>query len=199
MSCLVENWGKTYLLRTGSDGRLVLSNMGTLGKNPEQVEAAVLSREHGDHIGGPWEFPRARSKQRVQRYLSESFPGGLTARAERAGARVIDVNAPREITSGAYTTGRRGPSIKDQALVVKASAGVVVVTGCSHPGIVECVKRAMRIGESEVVPVIGSFRLMRSFKRQVERVIDELKHLGGQGEALDRVNSNGCCAMRDFG
>lgn len=47
-------------------------------------------------------------------------------------------------------------------------------------GIVDMVERAKRIGNSEVLLVTGGSHLMRSPKRQVERVIDELKRLGVQ-------------------
>jgi 7,8-dihydropterin-6-yl-methyl-4-(beta-D-ribofuranosyl)aminobenzene 5'-phosphate synthase len=191
MSCLVEGTEKTYLFDTGGDGEILLSNMKKLGKDPEQIDAVFLSHNHADHTEGLWKLLRVLSNKRVEIYVPKSFPPGFSARAAKAGATVIEVDEPREISPAIYTTGERGTSIKEQALVIKTSEGLVVLTGCSHPGIVDMVKTAKRIGHGEVLLVTGGFHLMRSRRSHVERVIDELKRLGVQ-----RVGPSHCTGER---
>ncbi len=47
--------------------------------------------------------------------------------------------------------------------------GLVVVTGCSHPGIVDIVKRAKEIGKKDIYLVVGGFHLMRHSELAVKK------------------------------
>jgi 7,8-dihydropterin-6-yl-methyl-4-(beta-D-ribofuranosyl)aminobenzene 5'-phosphate synthase len=66
----------------------------------------------------------------------------------------------RALLPGVHTTGEMGGAIPEQALVVETDRGLVVVTGCAHPGITEVVTRAVdRFGE-RVRLLLGGFHLM---------------------------------------
>ncbi|GAF70756.1 unnamed protein product, partial [marine sediment metagenome] len=54
------------------------------------------------------------------------------------------VEGPVEIFSDVYSTGEIGTGIKEQAMVLKTEQGLIIITGCSHPGIVTVAKKAHR-------------------------------------------------------
>jgi 7,8-dihydropterin-6-yl-methyl-4-(beta-D-ribofuranosyl)aminobenzene 5'-phosphate synthase len=56
--------------------------------------------------------------------------------------------------------------------------GLVIITGCSHPGIVNIVRRAKDIFSKEVYMVFGGFHLMKHSSDMISDIIDELKNLG---------------------
>lgn len=176
MSCLIEGMEKTILFDTGGDGRILLSNMKKLGKAPKQVDVVVLSHIHGDHVGGLWEFLKEKSDVKV--YLPKAFPDNFKKRVQRAGVEVFSVGKPTKIGKNIYSTGQMGAWMKEQALVLRTAKGLVVVTGCAHPGVANFVKRAKKIWKDDVYLVFGGFHLMAYSERQVEGLITELKQLG---------------------
>jgi len=74
------------------------------------------------------------------------------------------------------TTGELGTAIVEQALIIETDKGLIVVTGCAHPGIVEMVQKAKSYGD--VYLVMGGFHLADKSTREVEAVIAELKRSG---------------------
>lgn len=176
MSCLIEGMEKTILFDTGGDGRVLLSNMKKLGKDPAQVETVVLSHVHGDHTGGLSDFLRQAGD--VELCFPQSFPGKFKEQAAKTGYKTVAVDESVRIAKDIYSTGEMGQGIKEQALVLQTAEGLIVITGCAHPGVVNIVKRAKEVCQGEVYLVLGGFHLMELPDREVEAVINALKDLG---------------------
>ena len=140
-SCLIRDKNKTILFDTGGSGNVLISNMKELGINPKQVDLIVLSHIHGDHTGGLGSFLRKNSQVTV--YLPHSFPQGFRDDIKREGAKVVSVAGPMEISEGVYSSGEMGVGIKEQCLILKTGEGLVIMTGCAHPGIVYMFKNAL--------------------------------------------------------
>ncbi|MBW2619417.1 MAG: MBL fold metallo-hydrolase, partial [Deltaproteobacteria bacterium] len=153
-----------------------LSNMKKLGKKPAEVDAVVLSHIHGDQTGGLWKFLQVSSG--VELYLPKSFPGEFRAKALKMGVKVIEIDRPAEIARGLYSTGEMGAGVIEQALIIKTARGLVVITGCAHPGVVNMVRKAKEVCSGEVYLVLGGFHLMGLSDWEVEKIINELKGLG---------------------
>jgi 7,8-dihydropterin-6-yl-methyl-4-(beta-D-ribofuranosyl)aminobenzene 5'-phosphate synthase len=62
--------------------------------------------------------------------------------------------------------------------LLHCSGGVVVVTGCAHPGIVEIVERAEVVSGGEVTAVLGGFHMLREDEDSINDTISRLKELG---------------------
>lgn len=178
-SCLVRGLEKTILFDTGGDGSTLLGNMTQLGIEPAEVDIVVLSHIHGDHTGG---FERFLEKNtRVVVYLPDSFPSNVKQAVASLGPRVEAVPGPGELFSGVYTTGELGNGIREQALAFKTATGLVVVTGCAHPGIVKMVRKAKEIsGEETVCLVIGGFHMGGEPPSRIESIAEELRSLSVQ-------------------
>jgi 7,8-dihydropterin-6-yl-methyl-4-(beta-D-ribofuranosyl)aminobenzene 5'-phosphate synthase len=183
-SCLIEYRGQVILFDIGGDSPTLLANMATLGIDPSEIETVVLSHIHGDHTDGlsgllpiagdtltvfvPRSFP-ARFKEAVQN-RAQSFDKLRTS--------LVEVREPREIGEGVYTTGELGTGIIEQSLVVKTNEGLVVVTGCAHPGIVEVVRKAKALSGDEVHLVLGGFHLGGKSQREIKGILSEFRRLG---------------------
>ena len=62
-SCLVEVENVPRILfDTGTEGRILLSNMGKLGIDPSLIEEVFISHSHLDHTGGIPEFLKVNQK-----------------------------------------------------------------------------------------------------------------------------------------
>ena len=173
-ACLV---GDDLLFDTGGDGHTLLSNMAKMGIDPSRIGTVVLSHAHGDHTGGLGSLLGTGVRPTV--YVPRSFPSRFKADV-RSLTRLVEVHEPLEIRPGVHTTGEVGRGLAEQALAVETEKGLVVITGCAHPGVVEMVRHARQIGEGEVYLVLGGFHLGGVSGRRVERIIADFRRLGVQ-------------------
>jgi 7,8-dihydropterin-6-yl-methyl-4-(beta-D-ribofuranosyl)aminobenzene 5'-phosphate synthase len=133
-SCLVDSAEK-ILFDTGDSAEKLLYNFEKLNIGPESVDKVVLSHNHWDHVDGLEGFRKLNHKAEV--IYPEAF-SQLT-----------------EISTGIYSTGALGMLIKEQALIVEAEKGNIVITGCAHPGLETILKAAGQLGE--IYGVLGGF------------------------------------------
>ncbi len=138
--------------------------------------ANVNTHNHADHTGGLYVL--LRRKPDVEVYLPASFPDGFVRELEKKGATVIRVSEPVEICSGVYSTGEMGTTIPEHSLLLRTGRGLVVVTGCSHPGIAEIADRARTVGGEEIDLVFGGFHLGNHSDEQVRAIIERFRELG---------------------
>lgn len=177
-SCLVIGTEKTILFDTGAKGDVLLQNMANMNVAPDAVEVAVISHNHDDHTSGLLSV--LDKNRKMIAYLPPSCPQTLVQQTERRGAKVVTVTKPVEVCQGVYVIGPTGDEIVEQALVVDTDKGLVVITGCSHPGVMEIAKRAKDHLGREVYMICGGMHLLDMSETQVRDVIAELKSLGVQ-------------------
>ncbi|MFN2271373.1 MAG: MBL fold metallo-hydrolase, partial [Anaerolineae bacterium] len=171
-ACLV---GDDLLFDTGGDAGRLLSNMERMGIDPMGIGTVLLSHAHGDHTGGLGGLLNTGACPTV--YVPRSFPQRFKADVRTITA-LVEVDGPEEIRPGIHTTGEVGIRLVEQALAVETASGLVVVTGCAHPGVVELVRRAKEHVGGEVALVMGGFHLGSARRRQIERIIADFRDLG---------------------
>jgi len=176
MGCVIEGFEKTILFDTGGDGQTLLYNMEKMGIDPGGIDVVVLSHIHGDHTGGLQGFLSANPAVVV--YVPASFPLSFKRSVTGRGARIVEVSKHAEILPNVYSTGELGTGIKEQALVLRGGEGLVVVTGCAHPGIVAIAKKAEQIFSQEIYLITGGFHLGGGSGREIERIVKELWAMG---------------------
>jgi len=176
-SCLVEGLEKAILFDTGGDSGTLLSNMKKLKIDSTVVNVIVLSHIHSDHVGGLSGFLEENSDVIV--YVPESFPGSFKDTVRSFGADVIQVSEAEELFTSVYTTGEIGSGIKEQSLIVTSSQGLIVITGCAHPGVLNIVRKAKdMLAEKPVYLVIGGFHMSGASTHQIQSVIEGFRQLG---------------------
>ena len=143
-SCLVED-SKKVLFDTGADSGILLYNMKRLKINPKDIDIVVLSHNHLDHIGGLKGFLKANNNKAKVYYPT-------------------DFSEPTKITRDVYSTGALSSNflgIKEQSLFVKTPRGLVILVGCSHPGvdkILDTVKKVNNLESNKgIYAIIGGF------------------------------------------
>jgi 7,8-dihydropterin-6-yl-methyl-4-(beta-D-ribofuranosyl)aminobenzene 5'-phosphate synthase len=175
-ACVIIGAEKTILFDTGGDGALLLDNMKKLAIEPSSIDVVVLSHIHGDHTGGLASFLERNPKTEV--YVPISFPKKLKENVRRYGAQVVEVAEPLKICESVYSCGQLGKLIKEQSLVLQTKNGLVVVTGCAHPGIVKMVHAARDLVKDDILLVMGGFHLEWATKGKIEKIISAFKQLG---------------------
>ncbi|ASJ01152.1 MBL fold metallo-hydrolase [Thermococcus gorgonarius] len=144
-SILVE--GKyRFLFDADTRGEVLIHNSKVLGVSLKNLDFAVLSHWHYDHYGG---FPLiAKLNPGLTLYAP---PGG---RIE--GLRVVEIRSADEIIDGIWTSGALDGF--EHAIGVETTSGLVVIVGCSHPGVDRLTKAILEVsGYEKAHLVIGGF------------------------------------------
>ncbi len=175
-SCLIEGTEKTILFDAGTKPEVFFHNVEALDVDLTKVDLVVISHEHGDHTGALAQVLEQNHGLTV--YHPVSFSDQFVSSVKQAGATSIPVTEPVEIIKDVYLTGEMGGDIKEQSLILRTGDGLVVITGCSHPGIVEILERAKQILDEEIFMVFGGFHLLRHSDDEMVEIIEQFKGLG---------------------
>ncbi len=173
--CVIKTKDKNILFDTGSESLTLIGNMEKLGIKPEEINIIVLSHIHGDHVGGLLGFLEKNSNVTV--FILDSFPKSFKNEIKQMGALIVEVNKEIEIEKGIYSTGELGILIKEQSLIINTKKGLVIVTGCAHPGIINIIKRAKELTNKEVYLVIGGFHLSGASDSELKNIIESFREI----------------------
>jgi len=153
-SSLVETeTAPPLLFDTGADGATLFHNMKKLGIDPGHIGIIVISHAHGDHTGGLWDILEVNRDARV--YVPAS--SGI----EIPGRKVTAVTESIRLSETLFSTGELKGI--EQSLVLKTGKGVLVVVGCSHPGVGEIINAASEFGK--VYGIVGGFHGFHDFDK----------------------------------
>jgi 7,8-dihydropterin-6-yl-methyl-4-(beta-D-ribofuranosyl)aminobenzene 5'-phosphate synthase len=175
-ACLIKGTKKTILFDTGTKSDVLWHNVEKLNADLGKVEQIVISHNHGDHTGGLQSVLERNPDVSV--FFPMSCAHEFTNSVEGTGAKVVAVEQPLKICENVYLTGEMGDEIKEQSLILDTPKGLVIITGCSHQGIVNILKKAREIVDKDIYLVFGGFHLLRHTDEQVKEIIEEFKSLG---------------------
>jgi 7,8-dihydropterin-6-yl-methyl-4-(beta-D-ribofuranosyl)aminobenzene 5'-phosphate synthase len=213
---VVDGRSHSMLFDFGRTFPAVSANIDALKIDFEKLEALALSHGHQDHCGGLLEILKSRRDK-----ISKGIPLylGEDALAERGAGkrvvhrppkqeeieglglvRIVEIEDPTSIVSGAYLTGRiakvtdyekvdpgrwvkKGDNLEEETFIGEQSVvlnakgrGLVVLSGCAHVGIVNTVKHAQEItGVRNVHAIMGGFHLIGATEEHIQRTVADIK------------------------
>jgi len=171
--------GHTILFDSGTKPDVLAANMRTLGVDPAAFEAGIFTHPHQDHLGGLAAVTQSRPNLTV--YFLDTFPATAFTAAESLGAKPVRVTASRQIAPGLHSTGIVAGDPSEQALVIDTPQGLVVLVGCSHPGIAKMVEAAQRVKPGAPIRLVaGGFHMLKDSQEQIRSVVARLRELGVQ-------------------
>jgi 7,8-dihydropterin-6-yl-methyl-4-(beta-D-ribofuranosyl)aminobenzene 5'-phosphate synthase len=164
-SCLI---GENVLFDTGADANTLYYNMQRLKIDLQEIEAIVLSHAHGDHTGG---IGIVSQLSDVKVYVPRSFFALMSKGLSRfENVEMVEVSDTTKVAEGIISTGEIG-RMGEQSLMVQSPKGLVVVTGCSHPGLDTIMNVARDFGT--IYGVVGGFHGFDKLEilRDVEMIV----------------------------
>jgi 7,8-dihydropterin-6-yl-methyl-4-(beta-D-ribofuranosyl)aminobenzene 5'-phosphate synthase len=180
-SCIIDYGNQSILFDTGTRKDIFLHNLSQLKENLNRIDMIVISHNHGDHTGNL--LTVLETKNDVPVYMPYSTPSEDIKKIKDTGAKVITDKKPRDLGNNFYLSGELGTTIKEQALFMDTPKGVVVITGCAHPGITEIVSKAKEVMKKDIYLVLGGFHLGNHSTLQIQNIIREFKDMGVQNVA----------------
>jgi 7,8-dihydropterin-6-yl-methyl-4-(beta-D-ribofuranosyl)aminobenzene 5'-phosphate synthase len=164
-SCLIEKENSpTILFDTGGQQEALKNNMDELNIAKSKIDEIFISHPHWDHVGGLMEI--FEDDNEVVAYVPPSS-NELNIKIPPSFSRfydhedVININNAREIHKGIYSTGELDNI--EQSLVLETDKGLVVIVGCSHPGVGQILEVASQFGE--LYGIIGGFHGFDDYKK----------------------------------
>lgn len=175
-SCLIEGCENTILFDTGARGRIFKQNFDALSLDASKVDKVVISHDHYDHVGGLETFLEMNSN--VSIYLLNGFSNKVKNAVAEMGGKILYEPHLKEICKNIYLSGSMGDKIKEQSMAIDTPKGLVIITGCSHPGIVDIIKHFKSELNKDVYMVFGGFHLHQKNKNEMNEIINDMKALG---------------------
>ena len=172
-ACMVEINKNKILFDTGNSGTILLKNMEKLGIDPKSIDVVFLSHFHHDHTGGLKDFWEANSK--VKAFYPRSFPNEIVNVIKHSGSEAIPISEFTEILPDVFTLGEIKGVITEQSLAVRSPKGIIVITGCAHPGIIDILQKAKDNFPDETIDLaLGGFHLFRSNGEDVKNTVQKI-------------------------
>lgn len=132
----------------------------------------------GQNIGIPW--INELGKKDFARIKKVNFPLKINESIMLSG----EING-EDTDSGSFLIRNREGHLEpdcvsdEQFLIIKGQAGIYLLVGCSHGGIVNYIKHAQKLFPQEkIAAVIGGMHLIKKKEEEIHRVVQEIMGLG---------------------
>jgi 7,8-dihydropterin-6-yl-methyl-4-(beta-D-ribofuranosyl)aminobenzene 5'-phosphate synthase len=176
-------WGVSFLINndllfdTFSNEKVLKKNLLKLNIDVKQLKYVVISHEHWDHYGGL--FYILKNNPNIKVYICSGFSKEFKAKIKSFNVSVIEVNDFDEIKLNIFTTGEitgkyNGNPIPEQSLIIKNDK-ISIITGCSHPGIIEIIKKVKKHFAEPINLVLGGFHLHDKPLSEIMQIVSEFK------------------------
>lgn len=153
---VVKTPQEVLLFDSGGNSEILLFNMGKMNIDPQSIDKIVISHIHADHVGGLKGLLDKNNNVTV--FIPSSFPNSIRNMITRQGAEFVDVSGPQKISDCIFSTGELYGPPREQSLVIHSQKGLILMTGCGHPGIINIVKKTQEMfPKRKVYLVIGGF------------------------------------------
>ena len=154
-----EEKRRMILVDTSGSFRALSENASRLNVDLSSVEAIFISHWHGDHCGSLGHV-LPLLKQFTPVYVPSKNPFKFRRIMAAGGAPKV-CSEPIELMEGMMSTGEMRDGVSEHSLLINLrERGLVVLTGCSHPGIMNIIRRAQRVsGIRKIYAVIGGLHI----------------------------------------
>ena len=188
--------GQKYLFDTGQS-QVLVHNARQLNINLPSLSGIFISHDHYDHNGGLQEVLQMNRKIPVYTHpdILKNHPEIKNGRAVREAS---------EIVEGMWLSGEIAPghdwgdhkyakeAATENSLYIDTPEGLIVLVGCSHPGIVRILKRIEELsGGKKIKAVIGGMHLINKGKKELKEIAREFDKLN-----IDKVSPLHCSGFK---
>jgi len=177
--CVIQTQEDTVLFDTGSSGNVLLDNMAKLNIDPRSIQSVVISHNHWDHQGGLKDFLNVNLKVTV--FIPNSSPSDMEHEIHLKDAKSVRVDSFTQINETMFSSGELKENIPEHSLVLQSPKGLVIITGCAHPGIVRIIEHIKSLFPYEPIYLaMGGFHLKNESTQNIEEIVKTIQKYGVQ-------------------
>ncbi|MBN2443877.1 MAG: MBL fold metallo-hydrolase [Spirochaetales bacterium] len=136
------------------------------------IKHVIISHEHWDHTDGLWWV--LENNKNIKVYLCNKTSETFKEKVKASGGTLVEVTSCMSIKENIFTTGEiegtyDNKPIFEQSLVMKQDDTLAVITGCSHPGILNILTHVGLEFKNRVDLILGGLHLMNSRTDELEK------------------------------
>lgn len=189
-ACLI---GDSILFDTGAKPDILDYNIEKMNIDTKLINKVVISHKHWDHTGSLEHINN--SWQNIEKIYT---PSDFDFDVEKAEKNSGETN---EIASDIFIMPElkseyKSAKMMEQSLVIQSDKGILLITGCAHPGIVDIVTQAKQLFPDQSISVIGGFHLGNHSEDEIRNIAMKLKELGV--DAAGPTHCSGDIALKVF-
>lgn len=177
-SAFIECPGCRILFDTGGDPSSFTLNAQKMNVRIDEITHLLFSHRHWDHVAG---FKEVISKvnENTSLYIPKTFPWLLRKIGSSRLKNTKIVKSLNLIAPDVYSLVLKGGFwLHEQALILKTSSGLGVVTGCAHPGIIRILEEAVSHLQEKIAFVVGGFHLLFDAPDHSAHIVEKFQKLG---------------------
>jgi 7,8-dihydropterin-6-yl-methyl-4-(beta-D-ribofuranosyl)aminobenzene 5'-phosphate synthase len=173
LSIWIEKENSAILFDTGGDASILWQNILDTDIDIRKIKKIVISHNHWDHKNG-LRLILEKTFYQPDVYIPEHDLAEY--RIEYPEAKLTGISQARQIEDGTWSTGQlkgsiRGYEIYEQSLILVQDNSFYLLTGCSHPGIVNIVRAATEIfPDKDIALVAGGFHLIDKSEKEIRDI-----------------------------
>ena len=194
-SALVEYGGKHILFDTGNNAEIFAQNVKVSGVDLKKLDFAVISHRHGDHTGGMNYLSTVNPQVKIfapkegfgvfgaslpdhMRYYNGKPPQTMTFGTPWPSANFVLIDGVTKAAPGisVIATVSQTPGtleLRELSLAIETPKGLILVVGCSHPGI-ERIVEAATVANKHVYAIVGGLHLVATPDPEIARIVTAL-------------------------
>lgn len=181
VSMLVKTAYNKILFDSGPDKEDLKANAEALGVTIDDIDFIIISHEHLDHVDGLDHYnnnTNSQIKSNLEVYVPTGMSQGTKASMEFLGLVPHELNSTTNLGNGLYVIGQLAGPPYEHALAINVTGiGLVILVGCSHPGVNNIVAKAVDDLNTTPYVVLGGFHEGSSNEQEVSSLIDSLLNL----------------------
>lgn len=193
-SAWLEFGDDALLFDTGGDYVNLGDNLEKLKIDYKKMKAVFISHNHWDHVYG---IPTAMgaSKGIAKVYAPAKSAKSILEQYPRM--TIEGIVEAKEILPNIWSTGEMEVTYREiifteQSMIINKEGGLYIITGCSHAGIIEIVKKAKSMFPGKVVKfVTGGFHLNQLGDDEVMKISNQFVELG-----VEKIAPSHCTGSR---
>jgi Metal-dependent hydrolases of the beta-lactamase superfamily II len=175
-SLYIERCGEAILFDLGVDSTVLEHNSSVLDVSIDIVDYVVISHEHTPHYGG-FKYLSSQAPY-MDVYIPFTTSESLGRILKLHGLKPIEVIKWTKLSNGVYVSKPYYGPPYEHFLVLNTEDGLIVVSGCLHPGINALVD-VSRFFEKRIKGIIGGLHLYKSpediTKDFIVKLVDKVK------------------------
>ena len=181
LAAWIETGTESILFDTGGNAGILMKNIRAASLDPQTLSGVIISHNHWDHkngLAGILDAAHNKPPVYVVANVADSY------RDDYPEATITGVDEAVQITGNLWSTGQiegnyRLGSLWEQSLILLQDEGMMILTGCSHPGITTIAEKAKELFPSHPIRLVaGGFHLKSTRRKEVLKISDRLKELG---------------------
>ncbi len=172
LSIAIEINGSLILFDTGPSPEVLKHNAIAMGIDLSQVDIVIISHEHSDHYGGIKAVVNANKSVKI--YIPADSSTAFKSWIRSLTTNIVEVRKTIEIIENVYVFKEMYGPPYEIALVIATKKGLIVIVGCSHPGIVNMLNEIKEDFNSSIWIVLGGFHTFYLNKQEANELIRKL-------------------------